>query len=265
MARTRSYYRNQMATVAWLHGAGNQYGGRDAGGDVSVQNQIISYELGPGGLANVAAETCPRSGGGEDGRGLDLVVAERVVRRPVVIEIDSDTESDSDKGLESDHDSDLNLEFPRTWLFPKWESWQFPKWEMPVSPRVVVRPTSAAPLRLPRALSAVASPCSGCFPRAMAAPEAPAQFDEINLRVWSGEQDRVVMASPIVTTSVVVNKVMGTFMLPIMQQDDHPSVFLIRLPNPADCGENVFFTRVLRVVHTDARDVFINMEVHQVY
>ncbi|KAF8715367.1 hypothetical protein HU200_027003 [Digitaria exilis] len=81
---------------------------------------------------------------------------------------------------------------------------------------------------------------------------------------------------PIVTTSVVVNKVMGTFMLPIVQLDDHPGVFLMRLPNPADvdkfhghawnwCGENVFFTLVLRVVHTDARDVFINMEVHQIY
>ncbi|KAF8652525.1 hypothetical protein HU200_062724 [Digitaria exilis] len=234
MARTRSYYRNQMATVAWLHGAGNRYGGRDAGGDVSEQNQIISYELGPGGLAsaqagvkkkrrggdgpsNVAAETCPRGGGGEDGCCLDLVVAERVVCRPVVIEIDSDTESDSDKGLESDHDSDLN----------------------------------------PKARSASAS----CLERRAGS-------------CTDGFRDPACLSA--VTTSVVVNKVMGTFVLPIVQLDDHPGIFLIRLPNPTDvdkfhghawnwCGENVFFTRVLRVLHTDARDVFINMEVHQVY
>ncbi|KAF8740722.1 hypothetical protein HU200_013774 [Digitaria exilis] len=225
MARTRSYYRNQMATVAWLHGTGNRYGGRDAEGDVSEQNQIISYELGPGGLAsaqaavkkkrrgrdgpsNVAAETCPRGGGGEDGRCLDLVVAERVIRRPVVIEIDSDSESDSDKGLESDHDSDLNLEdfVSRHEFENMYESFYDNNKEVRKVPWL-------RPKHLPHLMRST-------YPGVLH-----------QLRVWSGEQDRVVMASatqhvfqPIVTTSVV-----GTFVLPIVQLDDHPGVFLIRL------------------------------------
>ncbi|KAF8715366.1 hypothetical protein HU200_027002 [Digitaria exilis] len=182
---------------------------------------------------------------------------------------------------------------------------------VPVSPRVVVRPTSAAPLRLPRAVFATHFPtrvsgqfarpprpfvshacCSvqsartGLFipflaidipsspaeatvdsSRGMDAPGGTAPYADAILGVWSGDQDRIVLAvvrqdifKPAVTVSVVVNHVMGRYTIPIVHDDDHDRVFLVRLPYAGDVerfhghtwtwwSEEVFFRRVLRVVH----------------
>ncbi|KAF8657522.1 hypothetical protein HU200_060086 [Digitaria exilis] len=80
------------------------------------------------------------------------------------------------------------------------------------------------------------------------------------LRVWSGDQDRVVLVMPAISVSVVVNQILGTYMVPIVHHDDVPTIFLIRLPSPADVAtfdnhswrwitEEVFFRRVSRLVH----------------
>ncbi|KAF8656507.1 hypothetical protein HU200_060676 [Digitaria exilis] len=80
------------------------------------------------------------------------------------------------------------------------------------------------------------------------------------LGVWSGDQDRIVLAVPTITVSVLVNHVMGRYTIPIVHHDDHDRIFLVRLPSVADMerfhghtwtwwSEEVFFRRVLRVVH----------------
>ncbi|KAF8740721.1 hypothetical protein HU200_013773 [Digitaria exilis] len=118
----------------------------------------------------------------------------------------------------------------------------------------------------------------------MAAPGGPAPYAEAiisrralhQLGVWSGDQDCIVLAvvsqdifQPAISVSVVVNHVMGRYTIPIVHDDDHDHVFLVRLPSAADVerfhghtwtwwSEEVFFRRVLRVVHDGDLDAYIN-------
>ncbi|KAF8742759.1 hypothetical protein HU200_013566 [Digitaria exilis] len=102
----------------------------------------------------------------------------------------------------------------------------------------------------------------------MAAPGGPAPRRVLHqLGVWSGDQDRIVLAvvrqdifQPAISVSVVVNHVMGRYTIPIVHDDDHDRVFLVRLPSAADTwwSEEVFFRRVLRVVHDGDLDAYIN-------
>ncbi|KAF8754413.1 hypothetical protein HU200_011495 [Digitaria exilis] len=108
----------------------------------------------------------------------------------------------------------------------------------------------------------------------MAAPGGPAPRRAMHqLGVWSNDQDRIVFAVPAISVSVVVNHVMGRYNIPIVHDDDHDRVFLVRLPSAADVArfnghtwtwwsEEVFFRRVLRVVHDDDLDAYINQAPH---
>ncbi|KAF8711581.1 hypothetical protein HU200_029031 [Digitaria exilis] len=81
---------------------------------------------------------------------------------------------------------------------------------------------------------------------------------------------------PAITVSVIVNQILGTYMVPIVHHDDVPTVFLIRLPSPADVAmfnnhswlwitEEVFFRRVSRLVHHGGRDIGPNTALVQIY
>lgn len=97
------------------------------------------------------------------------------------------------------------------------------------------------------------------------------------LHVWDGEQDRVIFAvvnhqdmfQAIITASVAVNHIMETYIVPIVHNDGHVAVFLIRQPSLPDVDrfygrsrhwirEEIFFGRILRRVHAIGRDVLPN-------
>lgn len=93
----------------------------------------------------------------------------------------------------------------------------------------------------------------------------------LQVGVWNGDQDHVVLVvvdpdilQPTITIGVIIHHVLG-----IVHNDDHANLFLVRLPSPPDvdrfhghswtwCREDVFFHRVLRLVHAPEFDLFID-------
>lgn len=74
---------------------------------------------------------------------------------------------------------------------------------------------------------------------------------------------------PAITVGVVFHHVLGRYTSPIVHDDTHENLFLVRLPSPTDmdkfdghawtwCAENVFFRCVLRLVHAPEFDFFID-------